>query len=143
MEKSGDTPRTRGRTRSDQTILMPFPPSVNTYWRHSARGIYLSKKGRDYKAEVRSLFTDSGARLMEERLELAVLLNPPDRRKRDIDNYCKSLLDALIGLAYRDDSQIDSLLVQRGEVEQGGSALVFMRPVVEWEASFWALQHCS
>ena len=50
---------------------------------------------------------------------------PPDHRRRDLDNVQKALLDALAkGGAYRDDSQIDRLQVERGPVTPGGMVLV-------------------
>lgn len=49
-----------------------------------------------------------------ERLSLTIDAYPPDRRKRDLDNILKSLLDALqhAGI-YSDDSQIDILKISR------------------------------
>jgi len=36
------------------------------------------------------------------------------KRKADLDNFHKLSLDALTGIAYEDDSQIDELRVRRG-----------------------------
>ena len=59
------------------------------------------------------------------RLAVRVTVCPPDHRRRDIDNVQKALLDALAkGGAYRDDSQIDRLEVERGPVTPGGKVLV-------------------
>ena len=50
---------------------------------------------------------------------------PPDRRRRDIDNVQKALLDALEhGRAYRDDSQIVRLAIERREPIRGGRTIV-------------------
>lgn len=39
---------------------------------------------------------------------------PPDRRKRDLDNLLKSLLDGLEGAGvFKDDAQIDDLQIVR------------------------------
>jgi crossover junction endodeoxyribonuclease RusA len=48
-------------------------------------------------------------------------MRPPDLRKRDIDNICKAVLDAL-GCAgvYDDDCQIDRLLLLRGTKRKNG-----------------------
>jgi len=52
-------------------------------------------------------------------------LFPPDRRRRDVDNAMKSLLDALAhGGAYHDDSQIARLTVQRRGVVPAGKVHV-------------------
>jgi len=46
---------------------------------------------------------------------------PPDKRKRDLDNICKNLLDSLQkAQIYPDDNQIDLLIIQRKEVVKGG-----------------------
>ena len=38
----------------------------------------------------------------------------PDHRRVDADNCCKSVLDALNGIVWRDDSQVVELVVTRG-----------------------------
>jgi len=44
---------------------------------------------------------------------------PPDRRRRDLDNLLKSVLDALEHAGvYADDSQVDLLVVRRCEVDR-------------------------
>jgi len=50
---------------------------------------------------------------------------PPDRRRRDLDNLLKSVLDALehAGL-YADDSQIDLLVTRRRMLVSGGKLIV-------------------
>jgi crossover junction endodeoxyribonuclease RusA len=46
---------------------------------------------------------------------------PPDRRRRDLDNIQKPVLDALEHAAvYEDDSQIDLLITRRREVTSPG-----------------------
>lgn len=62
----------------------------------------------------------------EKRLQFQVTLYPRDRRIQDIDNRIKALFDALEGWVYDSDSQIDVLLVQRGEIRKGGGCLVMI-----------------
>lgn len=113
-------------------ISLPFPPSTNTYWRHVSMGkrgtrVLISKKGRQYRSDVISECCAAqltGLRLGG-RLRVLVRLFVPDRRKRDMDNFNKALLDALSqAQVWGDDSQIDDLRVVRGHVVKGGRAVV-------------------
>jgi crossover junction endodeoxyribonuclease RusA len=118
------------------TIWLPMPPTVNTYWRSLGTGkgrvrVIISEAGRKYRAAVATHVLLSGAnRQLRERLEVAVVLHPPDRRVRDLDNYHKALLDALTGAGvWCDDSQIDRLSIERGEIWPGGGVRVTVNPI--------------
>ena len=108
--------------------LLPYPPSVNRYWRHVGSRILVSREGRRYRSTVRLLL--AGTRPLAGRLRVEVTLFPPDRRRRDVDNALKAMLDSVgNGGAYLDDSQIDELHVRRGEVVDGGSARIWIREI--------------
>lgn len=47
------------------------------------------------------------------RFILSVSVYMPDKRKRDLDNCLKSISDALNGLLYNDDSQLDEIYAAR------------------------------
>jgi crossover junction endodeoxyribonuclease RusA len=114
------------------TLRLPFPPSVNHYWRHvqlgKRRATLISKEGRDYQGRVMGeviLHQLTAAVHPDARIAVYVLLKMPDRRRRDVDNYLKSLLDAItFAQVWRDDSQIDLLTIERGELEPPGAAIV-------------------
>lgn len=107
------------------TILLPYPPSLNHYWRKWRNRIVVSQEGREYRARVCGLLAGGGDSIRRPpaggRIALCVDAFPPDRRRRDLDNLQKALIDSgqHAGL-YEDDSQIDLLLVQRGPVMKGG-----------------------
>lgn len=62
---------------------------------------------------------------MEGKLSVEIHIHPKDRRKIDIDNRIKPLLDALqYGWAFIDDSQVDELHVYRKEIISGGQCFV-------------------
>jgi hypothetical protein len=63
------------------------------------------------------------------RLAVTIDVHPPDRRRRDLDNALKALLDALQhGGAYHDDAQIDDLHIRRGACVSGGRVCVRLVP---------------
>ncbi len=64
---------------------------------------------------------------LDGRLMLTVVLYPPDKRVRDLDNCLKSLQYA-IGRAdvWLDDRQIDQLAIFRGITIKGGKAVVLI-----------------
>ncbi len=107
---------------------LPYPPSINHYWRRVGRHTLISRTGREFRANVVAILARRRVVRLDGPLEIEIDLHPPDRRRRDVDNALKSLLDALQhGGAYADDSQIVRLEVtKRGNVE-GGKTLVRIR----------------
>lgn len=110
---------------------LPYPPTVNTYWRHvvcpgrgkSSVRVLISKAGRAYRKFVRVAV--GRVEPISGRLHVVLRVHPPDRRKRDLDNLPKALLDALEHAGvYDDDSQIDWLEVKRESVMSGGCVFV-------------------
>jgi crossover junction endodeoxyribonuclease RusA len=108
-----------------QVFELPYPPSVNHYWRRVGFRTLISRGGRRYRKEVMALLAADRAAPMRGRLEMVVHVFPPDGRRRDLDNLQKSLCDALQSAGvYADDSQIDRLDVHRGPIVRGGKVLV-------------------
>ncbi len=105
-------------------VTLPWPPSVNTYWRHPTSGKLagrhlVSKVGRQYRQAVSTLAIEQQwmrgqERSADTRLSVQIDAYPPDRRARDIDNVLKAALDSLqnAGLIH-DDSLVDHLSIRR------------------------------
>ena len=110
-------------------ITLPWPPTVNTYWRHWQGRVVISAVGKRYRQAVGYLCLAAGVRLSEGRLSVEIQAFPPDERKRDIDNILKAPLDALQGMCYRDDSQIDRLTVIRRNVFPQGKLEVSIQEI--------------
>jgi crossover junction endodeoxyribonuclease RusA len=108
------------------TLTLPYPPSVNHYWRRNkGAGMHISAEGVAYQNAV--VTACDGLPCVFGRVRVHVIATMPDKRKRDLDNLLKSLLDALnhAGM-YEDDSHIDDLQIvrNRGVVRKGGSVVV-------------------
>lgn len=102
---------------------LPYPPSVNHYYRNVRGRTLISQEGRIYRSRVAVLATVCEPLAGSLRLELDV--HPPDRRRRDLDNALKAVLDSLQHAGvYKDDFQICDLHVRRLAVKAGGAVAV-------------------
>lgn len=103
-------------------IELPYPPSVNHYYVHTANGVMLSTRGKRYRRDVVLLCNRYRERCTKD-MRLCVTINvyPPDKRARDLDNICKATLDALEhAKVFANDSQIDMLtLIRRNVIKDG------------------------
>ena len=103
------------------TVTLPYPPSVNRYWRHPTKGPLagrhlVSEHGRGYREAIRNTaLIEAWPRFEKEaRLKVAIDAYMPDRRRRDLDNVLKAVFDSLTHAElWGDDSQIDSLTIVR------------------------------
>ena len=91
---------------------LPWPPSVNRYYRHVGPRVLISCEGRRYRMMCVSRLGGMFPKL-EGKVKLTGEFYPPDARKRDLDNVLKCMIDSLVhaGLM-RDDSQIKHIDVQ-------------------------------
>jgi len=113
-------------------LTIPYPPSVNSYWGFHGHRRYLTPEAVNFKRLVlEEVILTRCPNFGKDRLEITITLYPKDKRIRDIDNSIKSCLDALCeAIVFDDDSQIDVLLVQRGENFKGGKASVTIKSLL-------------
>lgn len=123
------------------TLTLPYPPSVNAMWRTPRTGplagrTMLSQEGRTYRLQVQKLVqVAKAASQLSERLHVSIEARMPDRRKRDLDNLPKAVLDALTHAGvWLDDGQIDDLRVWRS-ASFGGQVIVTIRVLASPQAS--------
>ena len=110
------------------TLTLPYPPSVNSYWRANGHRRFISAEGRKFKEAVAEyIAAEKIQKFGAAPLEVIMVLRPRDRRKTDIDNRIKAVLDALQDAGvYDDDCQIEKLTVARGELLKGGQTVVMI-----------------
>lgn len=120
------------------SFTLPYPPSVNHYWKPFNGRMVIGKAGRDYRnAALATLCAQNVPReSLGGRLKVEMVIYNPDRRRRDLDNIQKALLDALVvGKVIDDDGNIDELHIVRGPVTPGGSVTVWIDAMTD-ELSF-------
>jgi crossover junction endodeoxyribonuclease RusA len=99
-------------------ILKGEPKSTQTIYRAACHGShpvnYMTAEGKAikeaYQWEAKSQW--KGKALADD-LSMSVRFFFKTKRKRDLDNQNKLILDALSGIVYEDDSQIDALHLYR------------------------------
>lgn len=118
-----------------ETTLDGLPPTVNHLYRTSRSSIrYKTSKGKEWQTCAAMIFR--GAYGKPEPYAGDVMLDicffVADRRRWDIDNRVKALLDALVmGGVLKDDRQVQSLHVQRKRVPETTQTFVMVK---EWAA---------
>ena len=115
-------------------IDLPWPPSVNTYWRHSRGRHYISEKGTKYRQAVIDTIKQLNLDInTSARLKVSISAHVPDLRRRDLDNLQKAVFDSLVHAGFmQDDEQIDDFRVRRQPIEKGGRLSI---PITELEAA--------
>jgi len=110
-----------------RSFELPYPPSVNHYWRRVGDATIISREGRRFRKEVCVLLAHMQGDRLEGRLGVRILACPPDGR---LDNITKAMLDALEhGGVCRDDGQIDCLFVERGPITPSGKVMVQVKEI--------------
>ena len=109
-------------------VFLPFPPSINSYYVKTRNGVFISASGKAYhKRVLEDIKEQCGPAFLPISIyvHLSVVLFMPDKRKRDLDNYMKPLLDSLTRCAfYEDDSLVNQLFVYRGAPRLSGSVFI-------------------
>lgn len=110
------------------TFELPWPPSVNHYYRRVGPRTLISRAGREFRRRVGRILAAHRLPPATGWLAVSVEVYPPDRRRRDIDNLLKAVLDACQhGGAFPDDGRIVWLLIHRAQTVPGGRVVVTIR----------------
>lgn len=114
------------------SIILPWPPSVNSIWSTTRKGNWFTTKvAREfkeivalsvYKQKAKNSFT------VDDLIQITVIAHPPDNRKRDLDNIFKVLADALQDAGvYENDFQIKRIFMEMREKQSMGKVIVNLK----------------
>lgn len=101
-------------------LQLPWPPSVNRYWRSVNGRVLIAAAGRKYRTDV-ELVMRLGGRVGIGAMPVNVTIDAyyPDLRRRDIDNILKAPLDALTAAGmWDDDSQVQALSIRKAGMDR-------------------------
>jgi crossover junction endodeoxyribonuclease RusA len=85
-------------------VRLPWPPSVNHYWKARGSRRFISPTAKAWLDEAVLLLRAARVRF-DGPVKVSMFLSPPDRRRRDGDNLEKAIMDSLVKAGViRDDS---------------------------------------
>lgn len=98
--------------------ILNVPISVNIMYKTYRGRIILSKRGRDYKKDMVICINDELLKqnvneIIKGSLKVDIDIYFKDKRKRDIDNYGKSLIDCMKNVLFEDDDMIYELNMKK------------------------------
>ena len=115
----------------DYEFTLPYPPTVNHYHQpvRQGRGVRIIKgaKARAYQVDAIAAIVAAGldAEDVDGPVRITITLNPPTLARYDVDGRPKGILDAITASGFwLDDSQVQSMTVEKGEKVKGGNALI-------------------
>lgn len=95
-------------------ILNGNPMSTNGIYRTHGHIVYMTKEGKalktQYQWEAKSQWKGNPT---DKSVEIDIKLYFKNKRRHDIDNYCKILLDSLTEIVWDDDSQIKKMVIKK------------------------------
>ena len=112
-------------------LILPYPVSVNRYYRRSGHEIHRSKEADEYRDTVKWLAKCEQIKLHDGDYSLELELHPRQNKDGsasgnviDLDNALKVALDALEDVIYKNDNQVKQLSIRYGKPVIGGALTV-------------------
>lgn len=114
------------------TTVLPVPPSTNGLWRSvPGKGVLKSREYRKWLQEAEAVLLEDawkGARYRNDPVRVRIV--PPYNGRRDLDNYPKAILDALVQakvLANDNMVHVEGIEVEAGAKGQFGCIVTISR----------------
>jgi len=132
-------------------IVLPYPVSVNRYWKNFRGRTVRSKEAIEYKEAVASIANEFIDAPLVGCVSVSMTLHPErpkdwEKRQRkdarwglgvrriDLDNAMKVAIDALQDIAFENDRQITKLTIKLGQPIEGGGLSVSICADEFWES---------
>lgn len=75
-------------------LVLPYPPTVNTYWRRRGSTYFISEEGKRYRRAVALIVRQQRLKLnLSGRLAIKVIAEPPDNWSHNYANYWREMCD--------------------------------------------------
>lgn len=99
-------------------LILPWPPSINRYWRNVNGRTIMAADGRRYREEVMWKLAGTRGKFVTP-VSVEMVAWYPDKRRRDLDNILKGPLDCITHAGiWEDDSLIESLSIRKAGYDQ-------------------------
>lgn len=108
-------------------LNLPWVPAYGSYYRQNRYGKHITAKGKSFRDEVIQECIEQNAYglKLDPPICLSVILYPPDRKIRDLDNHMKALQDALThAKVWGDDEFVFQMHVFKGVIVKDGRTIV-------------------
>lgn len=122
-------------------FFLPFAPVAWERARSCGKRFYTAPKSAAYKASIRNILDRNKKHfvdlyLMPLEIDMTFALVRPLKCKRlfpavrpDLDNYAKSVLDAMNEIVFKDDGQVVKLTLMKVYADAGTGTNVIVRPL--------------
>jgi len=109
---------------------LPYPPSVNNLFFNRGRGRGRTDAYNAWREAAGYAIVQQGRKRLSGPVSLAIALVRPDKRRRDIDNALKPILDLLVSMGViEDDSLVQRISIQW--THEGAPCSVIVQPCEE------------
>lgn len=110
------------------SLVLPYPPTVNHIYRRARGHLSLTPEALAFRHAVRLIAQVQGVQPISG--PVAVFLDVYRPRKRgDLDNLLKAVLDACNGIAYQDDDQVTEIHAHRYDDKRSPRVEVHVVPM--------------
>ena len=111
-------------------VTLPYPPTVNHYWKWTGKTWIIGKRGKQFIHDVYYLCFKYATNY-KGKLKATAYVYPPDHRERDLDNLGKALWDSLQKAhVYENDNQIKEIHMYEREVCKPGRVEIVLEELI-------------